>query len=142
MADTGLHDWPDLAKLARDKNERLLAFQIEHFIRPISLSQGTITCTLTSDTPRDFCGHLTQFLSQETGINWMIKTQVSGGGQTLHEQKEAAQNALISELKQTPTVSAVLTAFSGAKIEKVKPVKTPQSFDTDDTPIPNTDLDE
>jgi len=144
VKDTGLHDWADLAKLARDKSERLLAFQIEHFIRPISLSQGLITCTLTSDTPRDFCKNLLDFLSRETGINWQIKTQVSGGGQTLFEQKEAAQNALVSELKQTPTVSAVLSAFSGAKVEKVKPVKTPQTFDTDtsDTPVPNSDWDE
>ena len=140
--DSGLHDWPDLAKLARDKNERLLAFQIEHFIRPISLTPGTISCTLTSDTPRDFCTHLTQFLSRETGMSWVIKTQVSGGGQTLHEKKEAAQNALLSELKQTPTVSAVLTAFSGSKVEKVKPIKTPASFDSEENPISNTDLDE
>jgi hypothetical protein len=99
---------------------------------------------LTSDTPRDFCKNLLDFLSRETGINWQIKTQVSGGGQTLFEQKEAAQNALVSELKQTPTVSAVLSAFSGAKVEKVKPVKTPQTFDTDtsDTPVPNSDWDE
>ena len=142
--ESGLHNWQDLPKLARDKNERLLAFQIEHFIRPISLADGLITCTLTSDTPRDFGSHLTQFLSRETGINWQIKTQASGGGQTLHEQKEAAQNALVSELKQTPTVSAVLSAFSGAKVEKVKPVKTPETLDSDpaDTPISNTDLDE
>ncbi|MBR6412423.1 MAG: DNA polymerase III subunit gamma/tau [Alphaproteobacteria bacterium] len=138
--DTGIHDLADLPKLARDKNERLLAFQIEHFIRPISLTPGLITCTLTSDTPRDFCPNLIQFLNRETGMNWQIKTQASGGGQTLHEQKEAAQNALLSELKKTPTVSAVLTTFPGAKVEKVKPIKTPQPFEAED--IPNTDLDE
>ena len=142
--DSGLHNWTDLPKLARDKNERLLAFQIEHFIRPISLTQGLITCTLASDTPRDFGSNLTQFLSRETGMTWQLKTQASGGGPTLHEQKEAAQNALVSELKQTPTVSAILTAFNGAKIEKVKPIKTPEPLDSDptDTPISNTDLDE
>ena len=140
--DSGLHDWPDLPKLARDKNERLLAFQIEHFIRPISLTQGVITCTLTSDTPREFCGNLTQFLSRETGMNWRIITQASGGGQTLHEVKEAAQNALLAELKQTPTVAGVLAAFPGAKVEKVKPIKVPASSDSDENPIPNTDLDE
>jgi len=142
VPDTGLHDWPDLSRLARDKNERLLAFQIEHCLRPISLKQGLITCTLTSDTPRDFCSRLTQFLSRETGINWLIKTQTSGGSATIHEQKEAAQNALLAELKKTPVVSAILDSFAGAKVEKVKPVKVATTFDTDDTPVSNTDLDE
>ncbi|MDY6407770.1 MAG: DNA polymerase III subunit gamma/tau [Pseudomonadota bacterium] len=140
--NSGLSDWADLAKLARDKSERLLAFQIEHFIRPISFDQGLLTCTFTSDTPRDFGAHLTQFLSRETGMTWVIKTQVSGGGQTLHERKEAAQNALLSELKQTPVISSALTAFPGAKVDKVRPIKPATSLESADTSVSNTDWDE
>ena len=70
-----------------------------------------------------------------------MQAQVSGGGQTLHEVKEAKQSALIAELKQTPTVNAVLSAFSGAKIDKVRPHKPVET--SDEVPVEdNTDLDD
>ena len=130
----------EIVDLARKANERLLAFQIETSIRPVSVEPGLIRCVLTSDAERGLCTRLGQFLNNRTGINWIIRTQVSGGGQTLQEEKEARQSALLANLKQTPTVSAVLTAFPGAKIEKVKPQKTETA--PEDTPESNTDVEE
>lgn len=136
-----IHTLQDIVALARKKGERVLAFQVETGIRPVALSPGQIQCVLTPDSPRDLSARLTQFLTKTTGINWILQAQVSGGGQTLHEVKEAKQSALIAELKQTPTVNAVLSAFSGAKIDKVRPHKPVET--SDEVPVEdNTDLDD
>lgn len=138
-------DWSltKIVALARKQGERLLAYQVEAGVRPVSVRGGLIQCVFTPEASRDLCARLTAFLSRETGINWVVQTQVSGGGSTLQEEKQARQNALLAELKQTPAVHAVLTAFPGAKIEKIRPIKTPQEFTTDDAPVENnTDLDE
>ena len=136
----GPSDLKAVADLARKANERLLAFQIETAIRPVSVQSGLIKCVLTPDADRGLCAKLSQFLSKQTGINWVVQTQVSGGGQTLQEEKEARQSALLENLKQTPVVSSALAAFPGAKIEKIKPKKAEAA--TEDTPESNTDVEE
>ena len=140
IRETGIKSLPDIAALARAQNERLLAFGVEHYIRLVNLKDGLIKCVLSPDTARDFGSKLTQFLSKQTGINWILQTQVSGGSPTIAEQKEAEQNALLAHLKQTPTVSAILSAFPGAKVEKIR---TLSPTDAESEPVENnTDLDE
>ena len=140
VRETGIKNLADIASLAREENERLLAFGVEHYIRPIDLKDGLIKCVLSPDAARDFGSRLTQFLSRKTGINWIIQTQVSGGGQTLFERKEAEQNALLTHLKQVPPVSTILSAFPGAKVEKIR---TLSSTEAESDPVEsNTDLDE
>ena len=121
--------------LARQAGERVLAFQIENCMRPVEVKAGLIKCVLTPDSNRDIIAKTSQFLTKKTGINWIVQTQVSGGGQTLQEQKESKQNELLEELKKTPVVDAVLKSFSGAKIEKVKPIKAAEENpnETDDS---------
>ena len=139
---SGIKNLADIAELARKQNERLLAFGVEHYIRPINLKEGLIKCVLSPDANRDFGTHLTQFLSKQTGINWILQTQVSGGGATLAEQKEAEHDALLAHLKQMPTVSAVLSAFPGAKVEKIRPRSSSDTGSEAETIDSNTDLDE
>ncbi len=129
---SGITGLSEVVALARAKGERVLAFQIEQNIRPVSVQEGLIKCVLTPDAPRQICQQISQFLTAQTGVNWIVQTQVSGGGQTLQETKEAKQNALITELKQTPVVAGILAAFPGAKIEKVKPIKQADEFAGED----------
>lgn len=128
VPDPGLHSLSDIVSLARARGERMLAFQIETSLRPVDMKPGLVRCVLTPDAGRDLCGQLSRFLNKETGTSWIVQTQVSGGGQTLQEIKEAKQNALLVELKQTPLVTSILNAFPGAKVEKVKPLKKAEDF--------------
>lgn len=134
LADCGIANLEQVVALARKAGERVLAFQIENCMRPVEVKSGLIKCVLTQDANRDIIAKTSQFLTKQTGVNWIVQTQVSGGGQTLQEQKESKQNALLEELKKTPVVGAVLHSFSGAKIEKVKPIKTVEETpdETDD----------
>lgn len=112
----------ELANLAREKSERILAFNIETFMHPISIETGLITCSLGHNTPNNFVSLLTKFLRDQTGINWTIKTEKEGGQPTIKEQKENTKQKLIGEVKKDPGVAEVEKLFAGAKIEKIKPL--------------------
>ncbi len=113
----------DMAKLAREKREMLLAFNIENHIRPIEITNGKLVCSFTDAAPDKLSFDLTKFLTANTGINWVIETKSEGGTKTQSEVKEEKKNQQLAELKAHPVVGAVLNAFRGAKIEKLVPVK-------------------
>ena len=142
VSDSGVQSLEDIVALLRQKGERYLAFQVESCVRPVSVQPGLVKCVLTPEAGRDLCPKISQFLTKQTGMQWIIQTQVSGGGQTLQEVKEAKQNALTVALKQTPLISSVLSAFPKAKVEKIRPIKVSEGFEDDTEHIDNTDLDE
>ena len=113
----------DMAKLAREKREMLLAFNIENHVRPIEITDGKLVCSFTDTAPDKLSFDLTKFLTANTGINWTIETKLEGGAKTQSEVKEEKKNQQLAELKTHPVVGAVLNAFKGAKIEKLVPVK-------------------
>lgn len=113
----------DMAKLAREKREMLLAFNIENHVRPIEITDGKLVCSFTDSAPDKLSFDLTKFLTANTGINWTIETRLEGGAKTQSEVKEEKKNQQLAELKTHPVVGAVLSAFKGAKIEKLTPIK-------------------
>ncbi|MBR5130737.1 MAG: DNA polymerase III subunit gamma/tau [Alphaproteobacteria bacterium] len=113
----------DIVKLAREKKEMLLAFNIENHVRPIEILDGKLVCSFTDSAPDKLSFDLTRFLTAHTGINWTIETKLEGGEKTQSEVKEEKKNQQLAELKTHPVVGAVLNAFKGAKIEKIVPIK-------------------
>ena len=126
----------DMAKLAREKREMLLAFNIENHVRPIEITDGKLVCSFTDTAPDKLSFDLTKFLTANTGMNWTIETKLEGGAKTQSEVKEEKKNQQLAELKQHPVVGAVLNAFKGAKIEKLVPVK---KMNFADEPVDETD---
>ena len=126
----------DMAKLARDKREMLLAFNIENHVRPIEITDGKLVCSFTDSAPDKLSFDLTKFLSAHTGINWVVETKLEGGEKTQSEVKEEKKNQQLAELKAHPVVGAVLNAFKGSKIEKIVPIK---KMEFADEPVDETD---
>ena len=129
----------DIVALAKEQGERILAFQVENYVRPVAVTPGLVTCVILPEADRDICQKMMRLLSQKTGMNWIVRTQAKGGGQTLKEIKEAEQNALTDQIRKTPIVRAVTEAFTGARIEKIRPA-TPETFN--DGGGDNTDVEE
>ncbi len=123
MPTVAIKSIADMVKLAREKREMLLAFNIENHIRPIEIINGRLVCSFTDAAPDKLSFDLTKFLTANTGINWVIETKSEGGTKTQSEVKEEKKNQQLAELKTHPVVGAVLNAFKGAKIEKLVPVK-------------------
>jgi len=112
----------ELAKQARDKGERMLAFHIERMIHLIEIGDKKISCSFTSNAPKTLSGELAKFLQTLTGENWILDVQKTGGAPTLYEAKEKKEQQVLSDLKKQADVAAVLGQFPGAVIEKVKPL--------------------
>ena len=112
----------DLAKLAREKGERMLAFHIERMIHLIEIGNKKIVCSFTANAPKTLSGELTKFLQNLTGEQWILDVQKSGGAPTLYEAKEKKEQQVLNNLKQQPDVASILGEFPGAVIEKIKPI--------------------
>ncbi|MGN1063492.1 MAG: DNA polymerase III subunit gamma/tau [Alphaproteobacteria bacterium] len=113
----------DMAKLARQKREMMLAFNIENHIRPIEITNGRLVCSFTENAPDNLSFELTRFLASHTQIPWQIDLKESANSKTQSEVKEEKKNLQLAQLQTHPVVSEVLKTFRGAKIEKIKPLK-------------------
>ena len=74
----------------------------------------------TPDASRDLVGRLGSRLQAWTGNRWVITVADSGGGQTIAEVRDAAENAIKAEAQAHPLVQAVIAAFPKAKITDIR----------------------
>ncbi len=113
----------DMAAFARSIGERIMAYNIETYIRPVSLENFVLTCDFTAETPSQFSGEFVRFLQQKANENWRIIQKKDASTMTIKEKKEEKQNLLIHELEQTPVIAQALKSFTGAKVSKVKAIQ-------------------
>ncbi len=113
----------DVATFARSIGERIMAYNIETYIRPVSMENFVLTCDFTAETPSHFSGEFVRFLQQKANENWRIVQKKDAATMTIKEKKEEKQNLLIHELEKTSVIAQALQSFSGAKISKVKAVR-------------------
>ncbi|MBQ8251647.1 MAG: DNA polymerase III subunit gamma/tau [Alphaproteobacteria bacterium] len=113
----------DISNLAKEAKERLLAFNIETYIRPISIEKGKIVCAFTTDSPRGFSAELAKFLTTRTGIQWEISIQQDAKTNTLKEDKAEKTGLIIEDLKRTEPLKSVLSIFPKAQIGRIKEPK-------------------
>ncbi len=119
-SQTTIKTLSDISNLAKQHKERLLAFNIESYIRPISIENGKLVCAFTSDAPRGFSADLAKFLTAKTGTHWEISIQQESSSQTLKENKAEQAGLILDNLKQTEPLKSVLTVFPKATIGRVK----------------------
>ena len=110
----------DISNLAKQHKERLLAFNIESYIRPISIEQGKLVCSFTNDAPRGFSAELAKFLIQKTKTQWEILIKNDSSAQTLKENKAEKEGLVLDELKKSEPLKSVLSVFPKAVIGRVK----------------------
>jgi len=113
----------ELANLARQKGERMLAFNIERMMHLIAIEDKVLRFSPTENAPKNLSAELTKFLEKVTGDKWVLDVQKSGGDPTEMEKKEQKTAAVMENLKKQDDVNAILKQFPGAKIDKVKPIQ-------------------
>lgn len=116
----------DMAELAQKSGNRLLAYNIKTYIRPVSVENGVLTCVFTPETPRSFGMDLSRFLKEKTGINWEIRQQNAVTNPTIKEVQAQKNDLLMTQLQQTPLIKNIVTCFPGSKIGKIK-ILTPET---------------
>ena len=109
----------DVVELIRRHRDVKLLVEVETGLRLVSYQPGRIEVNPTGDAARDLVGRLGARLQAWTGNRWAI-SGAEGGGPTLAETRDAAENALRAEAEQHPLVQAVIATFPKARITEIR----------------------
>ena len=106
--------------LIRQRRDGLLLEYVKTYLRLVSYQPGRIAIQPTADAPKDLAARLGQQLQNWTQARWIISLENDGGGDTITELENAAENALRAKASEHPLVQAVLESFPKAKITRIR----------------------
>lgn len=109
-----------LVDLIREKRDMKLLLEVETTLRLVRYSPGRIEFEPTKGAAPDLAARLGQRLQGWTGQRWGVSVTATGGGATLAEERDRAENAARASAIETPLVQAVLSAFPGAEITGIR----------------------
>lgn len=109
----------DCAALASEKRDIPLKVAIERQMRLVKFEPGRIEIQPTEDASADIAGEFGRKLTEWTGTRWIVSVSRAQGRPTIHEEREANREMLLSDARAHPTVAALLGQFPGAKIVNV-----------------------
>lgn len=109
-----------VVELIRQRRDGLLLEYVKTYLRLVSYQPGRITIQPTDDAPRDLAARLGQQLQNWTHARWIISLENEGGGDTITELENAAENALRGKASEHPLVQAVMENFPKAKITRIR----------------------
>ena len=133
VSDVRINALQDIVKLAQDKGQRLLAFNISSYVHPISVSFGKLHFSMPENAPKTLFQEIRKFLSENTGTDWeVVLSAEQQGGQTLKEQDKEKQQRIKDKLSETPIVSAILKTFPGSGVDTFRMMETPQAHENDE----------
>ena len=110
----------DIVALAKEKGARLLATQLENSVHLVSIERGRIEFRPARGASGTLASDLSQRMRDWTGERWIVTLASEGGAPTIHEQRQAAEQARKDAVAQEPFVRAVLDTFPGAEIVAVR----------------------
>ncbi len=109
-----------VVELIRQRRDGLLLEYVKTYLRLVSYQPGRITIQPTADAPKDLAARLGQQLQNWTQARWIISLENEGGGDTITELENAAENALRAKASEHPLVQAVMENFPKAKITRIR----------------------
>ena len=124
--------------------EGILYSQVASFVHLVRYEPGLIEFRPAAEAPRDLASRLGRFLQDQTGTRWVISVSREQGDPSFREQEEAKRRQALREVEEHPLIKAAMTAFPGARIERIVKVldqeanQHPQldSPRFDETPLP------
>ena len=136
-----LNTLADIAALAEEKGEMLLAALIRNHVRLVALQPGLLEIALSGKPPEKFLGDLAQHLRHWTGARWLVSLSDEHAGKTLAETKADAAAERLNAIAKTPLVAKITSVFPGATIEDITAIDAPvnelgkdtDAYDEEDT---------
>ncbi len=122
-SDTALAHYPTfehVVELIRAHRDVKLLVEVETCLRLAAYQPGRIEFVPTDVAPQDLAQRLGARLQSWTGSRWAVSVVNEGGGETIAERRDVAQNALEAEARAHPLVQAVFATFADAKIVSIK----------------------
>jgi DNA polymerase-3 subunit gamma/tau len=112
--------FPQIVDLIRSRRDMLLLNEVETGLRLVRYAPGRIEFEPAPGARPDLAARLGQRLQSWTGARWGVSVVSSGGAPTIAEARDAELTEVRAAAADNPLVQAILTAFPGAKIAKVR----------------------
>ncbi len=118
--ETQLRSLEDVFALAEKYRDIQIKHALKNFVRLVKLEEGKLEISMDEGAPSNLAGTLGAKLTQWAGRRWIVVVSRERGGQTLAEQERDQQAQLKADVRNHPTVQALLTQFPGAEIIEVR----------------------
>jgi len=112
-------EWREVVALASGVKP-LLHAHLLHDVHPVRVAPGRVEIRPAPAAPRDLAAQLTALLAERTGTRWTVTVSNEAGEPTLAEQGRSAETDRREAARSHPLVQAILAAFPGATIERVR----------------------
>jgi DNA polymerase-3 subunit gamma/tau len=123
-------DFDDVVGLVRDHREGILCGHLVADVHLVRFERGHIELRLGQKAPADLPRQLSRFLTDHTGLRWLVTVSREEGAASLRDQRREAESARFEQAVKHPLVEAVLTAFPGAVVEEVRDITPPPEEDS------------
>jgi len=114
-------------ELIRSNRDVKLLVEVENDLRLARYSPGRIEFVPTDRAATDLAQRLGGALQRWTGNRWAVSVVNQGGGETIAEKRDAADQALRSQALAHPMVQAVVAAFPAARITAIRTLQDTQA---------------
>ena len=115
-----IQSFQDVVDRAASMRDIRLKTSLERYVRLVKFAPGAIDIQLTEGAPADLANELGRKLNQWTKQRWIIAVSKEQGQQTLSEQNNEREQALLQKAGENALVRAALEQFPGARIAGVK----------------------
>ena len=114
-------------ELIRSNRDVKLLVEVENDLRLARYSPGRIEFVPTERAATDLAQRLGAALQRWTGNRWAVSVVNQGGGETIAEKRDAADQALRNQALAHPMVQAVVAAFPAARITAIRTLQDTQA---------------
>jgi len=115
-----LQSLEDVLALADRNRDLQIKHALQKYVRLVQIEDGKLEISLDEGAPVNFAGTLGAKLSQWADRRWVVVVSRQRGGETLEETEAKSQAQLKADVRNHPTVQAVLNMFPGAEIAAVR----------------------
>jgi DNA polymerase III subunit gamma/tau len=125
----------DIVKYVREKRDIKFVGDLERYVRPVKVAPGRLEIALEADAPAGLSNDIMRKLKMWTEQHWTVTVVKDGGVDTISARRQQASDSNMRMAQEHPDIVAVLAAFPGAKIQRVRapePPTTPTTEDTDE----------
>ncbi len=122
-AQTALARYPTfdhVVELIRANRDGVLLEEVKSYLRLAAYQPGRIEFQPTERASPHLAQRLGSALQRWTGNRWAVTVVNEGGGKTIYEVENAAEEALKAEASEHPLVQAVLAQFPKARITRIE----------------------
>ena len=109
-----------VVELIRANRDGVLLDEVTRALRLVAYQPGRIEFQPTERASANLAQRLGSALQRWTGNRWAVTVVNEGGGETIYEKENAAEEALKSQAREHPLVKAVLAQFPKARITKIE----------------------